>query len=35
MYDLGFVFMVTAVLVGYLKPYKKTYMNILDTGPAF
>ena len=28
---LGFVFMVTAVLVGYFKPYKKTYMNILDT----
>ena len=23
--------MVTAVLVGYLKPYKNTYMNILDT----
>ena len=28
---LGFLFMVAAFLVGYLKPYKKSYMNILDT----
>ena len=28
---LEFLFMVVAILVGYLKPYKKSYTNILDT----
>ena len=28
---VGFVFLATAVLIGYVKPYKKWYMNALDT----
>ena len=27
----GFLFMITAVVIGYLKPYKKRHMNVLDT----
>ena len=28
---MGFVFLATALLIGYIKPYKKWYMNALDT----
>ena len=27
----GFLYLLTAVVVGYLKPYKKNYMNLVDT----
>ena len=30
-YYQGYLFMIMAVLIGYLKPYKESYMNIFDT----